>query len=203
MNIVTGYREWKITEGNSLVIDVTVTHREIDRGIPMGKTEEFGSIVSLNNNETEITITDRKHPNCESSLFYILMEHARQIQLGTFGKVSAPHHTETDRLWAVLHRLGETSTRADVSDFKQIPVFLNGKQIWEFRRLSDGALYQVFRKYDSYYTTKVVRVLDCYEHPFRDGVPEGNVIKRREVVEYTSTFAEPFDFEKEIPRLFS
>lgn len=202
MNITTGYRKWEIAEGNTLHMDVIQTCIEIDRGGPMGKTEQMGSIVTLNGTGTILTITDRKHPNCESSLFYILEEHARQMELGTFGKVSAPHHTDSDRILTPLHRFNKNVSPRDVKDFKQIPMLIDGHQIWDFRRLSDGSLYQVFRRWDSYYTTKVVRVLDAYEHPFRDGVPDGNIIKRREVVEYTSTSAEPFEFEKEITRLF-
>jgi hypothetical protein len=207
MKIETDYRQWNLTEGNNFRMEVTQTSIEVDRGGYLGKAEVFGSIVKLNEVETVLTITDREHPNCESSLSQILLEHACQMKLGTFGHVTAPHNTDADRFCVPLRRLGVDSNLASVCDYVQIPMFMKGTkgqeiQLWSFRRFEDEYVYEVFRKWDRYYTTKVVRERDTYSHPFRDEVLDKSVSKRREEVEYTSTSAEPFDFDKEIARLF-
>lgn len=208
MNIETSYREWIITERDKPILTAKITCREYDRGGQMGVTKEYGSIVaikdSFNEIETVITITDREHPNCKPSFPSILLEHSRQMQLGTFGKVHAPHHTEHTRFTDVLRQLGEDNFDARVDRYTQIPMFIDGKQIWSLRVSTDNSVYEVFRKYDSnYYVTKVVRKLDTFIHPLRDEVPDGNIISRKESVEYTSLTAEPFEIEKEIKRLFS
>lgn len=207
MKIETGYRRWKFTESNSFQMEVTQTCVEVDRGGYLGKAEVFGSIVKLNEVETILTVTDREHPSCESSLSQILLEHACQMKLGTFGNVTAPHHSDADRFCVPLRRLGEDMNLALVRDYVQIPMFMKGTkgqemQLWTFRRFEDEYVYEVFRKWDGYYTTKVVREFGTYSYPSCDEVPDKRVSRRREEVEYTSASAEPFDFDKEIPRLF-
>lgn len=197
MNIEAAYHGWTMGQGRNRLA-VAITNREHDRGGQLGRTDEYGSAVTIGEGEeklvTVISITDLKHPNCESSLIDILTAHSCQMKLGTFGEVTAPHHSDYELLITPLRRLGIDCIHDDVTEYVRIPFFFMEDQYWEFRTKATG-YYVAYRKYDgSYYTTKIERTLDSFVHPLREGVPDNNIISRKEVIEYTSLTAKPLDF---------
>ncbi|QZA70629.1 hypothetical protein AH04_153 [Erwinia phage AH04] len=197
MNIEAVYQGWTMGEGRNRLA-VVITNREHDRGGQLGRTDEYGSVVTIGEGNdrliTILSITDLKHPNCKSSLADILTTHSRQMKLGTFGEVHAPHHSDYELLITPLRRLGIDHIHDDVKEYVQIPFFFAGDQHWEFRTKAIG-VYVAYRKYDgSYYTTKIERTLDNFVHPLREGVPDNNIISRKEVIEFTSLTAKPLDF---------
>lgn len=192
MEIKCEHNKWSFKEG-SYSAEIKVIESEHDRGGPLGKEDLYGSsIVSSKSGVSKLIVTNPEFPNCENTLEQIINIHSQQRKLGTFGLVKSPHGFDTDD--CILHRLN-TRQRSDVDEYIQIPIYINGRQVWGAGDPVSKYWHTVYRRYDStYYTTKIVRELETYTHPLKDGCPELNIIKRKQEVVYTSITAEPFDW---------
>lgn len=199
MKITTTHDGWDIEVLGS-TLNITVIKDIYNRGGQMGEITRYGSAIKYEgpcgSKTTQLSIVDREYPNCSPSLKKIILEHSRQYKLGTFGEVDSPYGFSNKMFIDVLFSLGEDYNHDSVSEYIQIPFVTIDEdsfhQAWEATHVSQNVVYKAHRRYvGSYYVTKVERELDCYEHPLRDGVPDNNIIRRKEVVETTSLKATP------------
>lgn len=210
MNITYTHNDWEF-EVLGHTLTVSITKDTYDRGGQMGETCNYGSSIKYEGpygaHVSHISIVDRDRPNCKPSLKDILLEHSRQQKLGTFGEIDSAHEYNNQMFVHALSFLGEDFIDDGVSEYIQIPFVVNIAdticQTWEITHEPHNVIYKAYRRYeDSYYVTKVERELNCYEHPLRDGVPDNNIISRKESIETTSLKAAPLQLD-DVVKLFN
>lgn len=199
MNMEIGYNRWDIVNSDS-DMDIQITELEFDRGGQLGKTTWYGSKIDFKsswlNLSTNLPVTFPDSQDCKGSLIQILTQHSRQIQLGTFGKVIAPHHSSKDQFRDLLRRLGENIIQDDVKDFVQIPFVapFGGDSVltWTGKQASVGAEYKAYRKYNgSFYVTKIQREISDFSIPVVEELLPSGIMKRKETIEVKALLAEP------------
>lgn len=200
MKMEVGYNHWDINIGDAQM-DIKITEMEIDRGGQLGKTIWYGSTIDFKsswlNLTTVLSVTDPKYQDCKGSFIQILTQHSRQIQLGTFGKVTSPHNSETRQLRMVMMKMGDFIIDDNVSDFVQIPFVNKGGNenvsIWEGVRAGDGLRYKAYRKYvGPHYITKIQREAKDWSFlNLTDDFNREGIVARKETIEIASLCAEP------------